>query len=300
MTITEKNDYRDVSIIIPTYNEESTIADVITRIKKLNKEWEIIVVDDGSTDRSHEISTSLGIKILRNPYNIGLGGSLKRGARHANGNILVFLDGDGQHPPEEIPKLLEDIDNYNMTVGVRDFSQQFYHRGIGNWVLKYVAEMITGFKIPDLTTGFRCVHKNNFMDFIHLLPNGFSSATTLTIAMLEAGLFVKFIPITKISPRQHGNSKIRFFRDGFFFLKTAIRIIMMFSPLKVFFPVSFLIGAVGLIMSAFDIFVSNNLQESSVLMVILSAITFSFGVMADYLARLRRDISGKEKDRNFI
>jgi len=285
------NESIKVSIIIPVYNEENTIGEVIQEIKEFDQDWEIIVIDDASTDGSYQIASRMGVKILRNPYNIGLGGCLKRGAREAMGNILMFLDGDGQHPPKEIPKLLKDIGEFNMIVGVRDLSQQHYHRGIGNWVLKWVAERITKRKIPDLTSGFRCLKKKNFMEFIHLLPNGFSSATTLTIAMLEAGLFVKFVLISNIKPRISGKSKIRFIRDGLFFLKIAIRIIMMFSPLKIFFPVSLITGVVGLSMSLNDILTSNNLQESSVLMIILAALMFSFGIMADYLSHLRRDIS---------
>lgn len=287
----KKNEVATVSVIIPTYNEEDTIGEIIKKIISIDQNWEIIVVDDGSSDKSFDIASSMEAKVLRNPYNIGLGGCLKRGAREAKGDILIFIDGDGQHPPEEIHKLLEEIEDYNMIVGSRDFSQQTYQRGLGNWLLRRVAEIITRRKIPDLTIGFRSVWKNNFMEFIHLLPNGYSSATTLTIAMFEAGLFIKFVPISDVKFRISGKSKVKFLRDGLFFLKTIIRIIMMFSPLKVFFPVSIVIGITGCGMSAYDIITGYNLQESSVLMVILSAITFSFGVMADYLSQLRRDIN---------
>ena len=285
------DNFGNISVIVPVYNEERTIGDVIDRIKDMSDDFEVIVIDDGSSDNSSQVAAERGVRVLRNPYNIGLGGSLKRGARESNGDILVFIDGDGQHPPEEIPKLLKDIREYNMVVGSRNISQQHYHRGLGNWLLCWFAERITKQKIPDLTTGFRCLKKKNFMEFIHLLPNGFSSATTLTIAMMEAGLFVKFVPIENVKPRNTGKSSIRFFRDGMFFSKIAVRIIMMFSPLKVFFPLSLVVGSVGLGMGLYDIITANNLQESTVLMVILSALMFSFGVMADYLAHLRRDIS---------
>ena len=283
--------YRDVSIIIPVYNEDRTLGDIIDRLKGLSLEWEIIVIDDGSSDRSYEISKEKGVSVFRNPYNIGLGGCLKRGAREANGSILVFIDGDGQHPPEEIPKLLNDIDEYNMIVGTRNFSQQHYHRGFGNIILCWVAKLITGRVIPDLTTGFRCVRRKDYLEFAHILPNGFSSATTITLAMLEGGFFVKFVPVSGVKPRIAGSSKIKLLSDGIFFTKTIIRIIMMFSPLKVFLPMSLIIGGIGVSMGICDIVSENNLQESSVLMVILSAITFSFGVVADYLSNIRRDIA---------
>jgi glycosyltransferase involved in cell wall biosynthesis len=285
------NFYEDVSIIIPAYNEEEVIGNVLQRLIDMDKKWEIIVVDDGSADSTSEICRKMGITVLKNPYNIGLGGSLKRGAREARGDILVFIDSDGQHPPEKIPELLQHMDLYDMVVGCRDHTQQYYHRAMGNHILKRVAKQISGYDIPDLTTGFRVLRKQYYMRYIHLLPNGFSTATTITLAMLLDGLFVKFILLAGMKPRTSGQSQIRFVKDGWFFLKIIVRIIMMFSPMKIFVPIGILIGTIGVSMGTYDIIGFNNLQESSVLMILLSAVVFSFGIGADYLSHIRRDIS---------
>ena len=169
----------NVTIIIPAYNEEEGIVDVINGIKRLDRGYEVIVVDDGSTDNTYKVTSDIGVRVIRHPYNKGMGAAIKTGARYAERDILLFMDGDGQHNPEYIPSFLHYIEEYDMVVGARTKeSETSFMRNLGNKILTLIASYLAGMKIPDLTSGFRAIKKEVFMKFIHLLPNAFSSSAT--------------------------------------------------------------------------------------------------------------------------
>lgn len=276
-----------ISIIVPAYNEEAKIGEVIKRIRQVNQEWQIVVVDDGSSDQTSELAEAAGAKVLKHPYNIGLGGSLKSAARIVDGDILIFVDADGQHPPEEIPKLLDFMETHDMVVGVRTLSQQASHRAWGNRIFIWVAEKLSGHKIPDLTSGFRAVRREYFMEFIHLLPNRYSSSTTLTLAMLKAGLFVRFVPISGTKNRETGKSGIALLRDGFRIIGLIVRTIMLFNPQKFFLPTAAGIFGIGLLIGIFQLLSLGGIRGTTIIFILAGILIFMFGLLADQIANVR-------------
>ena len=276
-----------VSIIIPAFNEEGTIGEVIRRIQNVNWEWQILVINDGSDDETAKIAKAAGAKVLNHPYNIGLGGCLKNGARVAKGDIFVFIDGDGQHPPEDIPRLLEAMDEYDMAVGVRSLSQQLTHRAFGNRIFSWVANRLSGHKVPDLTSGFRAIRRECFMEFIHLLPNRYSSATTLTLAMLKAGLFVRFIPVSDTKLRERDKSGIRPLRDGINILSLIVRIIMLFNPNKFFLPIGGGLVGVGCLFGALQLLNLGGIRGSTIIFIVTGILILMFGLCADQISNIR-------------
>jgi glycosyltransferase involved in cell wall biosynthesis len=279
-------DYK-ISIIIPAYNEEASISEVIHRIQKVNKDWQVLVVDDGSSDQTAQMAKASGAEVIKHPYNIGLGGSLKSAARIAKGDIFVFVDGDGQHPAEEIPKLLDLLKTYHMVVGIRPLSQQAPHRAWGNRIFIWVAERLSGHKIPDLTSGFRAMHREYFMEFIHLLPNRYSSSTTLTLAMLKAGLFVGFTSVSGVKIRRAGKSGIAPMRDGFRIVGLIFRTIMLFNPQIFFLPISAGIFSAGVLMGVFQLLRLGGIKGITIIFILTGILIFMFGLLADQIANIR-------------
>lgn len=283
-----------VSIIIPAYNEADCIGEVLTRLRELpsTQDFEVVVVDDGSTDDTARAATRAGASVVvRHPYNLGNGASVKSGAAAASGDVLVFMDADGQHRPEDIEQLLAPIGEYDMVVGARtDQSDVSRFRTVGNKALIRVAQFLINRPIADLTSGFRAVRRESFEEFSHLFPQGYSYPTTITMALFSAGRFVKYVPLPGICRRQGGISGIKPFRDGLRFLFIMLRMIVLFNPLKIFLPLGGLAIAFGVINGLTDIISLWKLTASTVLTIILGAFLLFFGIVVDQLSRVRREL----------
>lgn len=284
-----------ISVLIPAYNEEVALPNVIFRtlsvLDAIEQPYELLVVDDGSEDKTAEVAESAGATVVKHPYNIGNGASVKTAIRHARGSILVMMDGDGQHNPEDIPRLLEKIEQYDLVVGARDSeSQTDFHRDMANQFYNWFASYICGRKVDDLTSGFRAVKGNIARSFVYLLPNTFSYPTTLTLATVRSGYSLIYVPIS--TPRRIGKSKISIFKDGSRFLLIMLKIATLFSPLKVFIPVSIAIFLTGFIYGLFKVLVlDSRYGPTSAMLMTTSAVVFLVGLVSEQVAQLRFDKS---------
>ncbi|MBE3071881.1 MAG: glycosyltransferase family 2 protein, partial [Acidobacteria bacterium] len=227
----------DVSIVVPAFNEGAAIAGVVTALRDAAAWREIIVVDDGSADETGASAGRAGATVIRHPYNKGNGAAVKTGIRAATGEYVMIIDGDGQHRPADAIRLADRLGEYDLVVGARAGSTQATQaRRFGNSALNRLAGYLTGRPIPDLTSGFRAARREHLREFLHLLPNGFSTPTTTTLAFIKAGYNVAFEPV-EAEPRV-GHSKIRLARDGAKFFLIILKIVTIFSPLRVFLPLS--------------------------------------------------------------
>lgn len=234
-----------ISVVIPAKNEELAISAVISRIFSVLPNAEVIVVDDGSVDTTALLAESAGAKVVHQPYSMGNGAAIKAGARHAAGDVLIFMDGDGQHNPNDIPRLLEKIHlGYDMVVGSRGAeSQASVGRGVANGIYNRLASFMTGHKVHDLTSGFRAVRASKFREFLYLLPNGFSYPTTSTMAFFRAGYAVCYVSIH--AAERIGQSHIKPLKDGIRFLLIIFKVGTLYSPLKLFIPISLIMFALA-------------------------------------------------------
>lgn len=282
-----------ISIIIPAFNEESSIGNVVSEIKGLYPDFEIIVINDASEDRTAKMAEKAGAKVLSHPYNIGNGASVKTGMRIATGDIFVTMDGDGQHRPEDIEKLLKQIDTYDMVVGQRTFSgQSSFGRWFGNYIYNRLASYVAKLKIKDLTSGFRAVKADVAKRFLYLFPNTYSYPTTLTLCVLRSGRSLKYIP-TETCKRKKGKSGINLFKDGVRFFMIIIKICTLFSPLRIFFPVSgilFLSGFMNYIIT----YISNNrFTNMSAVLFMTFVIVFMMGLVSEQICQMRFERSSE-------
>jgi len=279
------------SVVIPAKNEAAALVDIIPRVLAVLPEAEIIVVDDGSTDGTREVCAQAGVICLSSPYSMGNGAAIKRGARAASGDILVFMDGDGQHDPADIARLVAKLDQgYDMVVGARDWeSQAGVGRGVANTIYNWLASRMTGQTVADLTSGFRVVRAARFREFLHLLPNGFSYPTTSTMAFFRSAYGVSYEPIK--AAQRIGKSHIRPLKDGIRFLLIIFKIATLYSPLKLFGPVSFLFFCLGLANYARTFIQDGRLTNMSTLMWSASVIVFLIGLISEQITALtyRRD-----------
>lgn len=280
-----------ISVIVPVYNEEHVIGELIHRIHRVMEtcsyEYEIIVVDDGSTDTSYQVAEQGGATLLRHPYNKGNGAAVKTGIRHAQGDVLVLLDGDGQHDPCDIPRLLDPIGEYDLVVGARTRdSHQAWHRRLANAVYNLFASYITGVRILDLTSGFRAVRTDLARKCLYLLPNTFSYPTTMTIAFMKAGYSVAFVPITS-SPRVAGDSKIHLLSDGTHFFIILFKVATLFSPLKVFLPLSLAFLMSGAAYGAHQLILFHKFRNMATVLLIFGISLFVLGLISEQIAQLR-------------
>ena len=279
----------DVTIIIPAYNEEEGIADVITQLKEVSENYEILVVDDGSTDNTYKLATDTGVKVICHPYNKGYGAALKTGIRNAEADIVLFMDADGQHQPGDIKKLIQYIEEYDMVVGARTKKSKIsLLRRPGKKILSITANYLASMKIPDLNSGFRALKKSVALEFMHILPNSFSFSTTITLALITSGYSVKYVPIE--TPWRVGTSKIKPFRDGFRFIILIIRTITLFNPLKVFLPISAILFALGFFYSLYTVIFYLNIPDGAILLIVSSILLFIVSVLADQMSSLMRGI----------
>jgi glycosyltransferase involved in cell wall biosynthesis len=275
-----------VSIVIPAFNEADAIATVVAELRAAGPWHEILVVDDGSSDETSARAAAAGAKVIRHPYNKGNGASVKSGIRSATGEFILIIDGDGQHRPEDARRLVARLGEYDLVIGARSAATQATHaRRYGNGVLNWLAGYLTDREIPDLTSGFRAARREHLREFIHLLPNGFSTPTTTTLAFIKAGYNVGFEPVE--ARQRLGESKIKLARDGTKFLMIILRIVTIFSPLRVFLPVSAASFAVGTAYAVWTIFTQSHVTNSSVLLIILAVIVFLVGLVSEQISALR-------------
>lgn len=280
-----------LSIILPAKNEGAALKDLLPRLRQAQTAAEIIVVDDGSTDDTRDICMAAGVTCLSSPYSMGNGAAIKRGTRAANGDVLVFMDGDGQHDPADIERLLEKLEQgYDMVVGARDWSSQAgVGRGIANTIYNWLATRMTGHVVADLTSGFRAVRADKFREFIHLLPNGFSYPTTSTMAFFRSAYPVAYVPIK--AAQRVGKSHIKPLKDGVRFLLIIFKIATLYSPLKLFAPASAVFFLLGCVNYARTFFVDGRLTNMSTLMWSAAVIVFLIGLISEQITSLiyRRD-----------
>ena len=260
-------------------------------VEKYQINHEIIVVDDGSTDNTYEQAETNGARVVRHAYNMGNGSAVKTGIRHARGEVVVLMDGDGQHDPNDIPRLLGEIQSHGMVVGARTRdSETKFHRDLANWIYNLLASYICGRPIPDLTSGFRAIRTGLARQFLYLLPNTFSYPTTITLAVLRAGHCVKYIPIK--TAKRVGSSKIRLLHDGSRFLVIILKIATLFSPMKIFFPISVGVAGLGIFWYLYTFFtIDHRLPSASVIMILAGILFFLIGLISEQIAQLRYDRS---------
>lgn len=276
---------RRVSVVIPAFNEEKGLGQVLDALRQYNY-YEIIVVDDGSSDNTIAVARDHGAKVVRHPYNIGNGAAVKSGIRAATGDIIVMMDGDGQHKPADVPRLVAYMDDYDMVVGARSKgSESEKHRDLANWFFNRYASYVVGYPVPDLTSGFRVFRASLVKKFVYLLPNGFSYPTTITIAMFRSGFRVRYEPI--ISPARVGKSKIRPIKDGLRFLLTITRLATLFVPMKIFLPVSILFFTVGVVYGAYLLVFLTRFSNMAALLISIGIFVFLIGLIAEQIAMLR-------------
>jgi glycosyltransferase involved in cell wall biosynthesis len=282
-----------ITVILPAYNEEEGISNVIGGIKELHLECEILVIDDASTDNTAGIASEAGARVIQHPYNKGNGASIKTGIREAKGDIIVMMDADGQHAPKDILSLVKDIGKYDMVVGARDKnSEGSSHRNIANKIYNLFATYLCGVKILDLTSGFRAVKKDIVKKFLYLFPNRFSYPTTITMSLIRAGYNVKYVPIS--ASRRIGRSKINLLKDGVRFFIIMFRIATLFKPLKIFLPVSFFCILLGLGYYAYTFLALHRFTNMSLLLFVSGINIFLLGLISEQIAQLRFDRSEEQ------
>ena len=275
-----------ISIIIPAKNEANNLESLLPRLLEHANDAECIVVDDGSTDHTVAVCQEHGVKVISHPYSKGNGAAIKTGAREAKGKVLVFLDGDGQHRPEDIPRLLEELDKgYDMVVGARDReSQADSYRALANRIYNSLSSTITGHKILDLTSGFRAVTAEKFHEFLYLLPNGFSYPTTCTMAFFRAGYSVGYLPIQ--TEQRLGDSHISLVKDGIRFLIIIFKVGSLYSPLKIFIPASAGFFFTGCCYYLYTFVTQGRFTNMSAVLFMTAVLVFLIGLVSEQVTTL--------------
>ena len=274
------------SIVIPAYNEAASVDSLVSELAAAGSWHEIIVVDDGSTDDTAERARTAGARVVRHPYNKGNGAAVKTGIRQASGEFVLIIDGDGQHRPGDAPRLVSKLDAYELVVGARStVTQATLGRRMGNRLLNLLASYLTQRQIPDLTSGFRTARRGHFLEFFHLLPNGFSTPTTTTLAFIKAGYSIAFEP-TEARARL-GTSKIKLASDGFKFFLILLRVITIFSPLRIFVPLSAASLALGSGYGLWGVATDSRIPNGAVLLIVLGVLVFLIGLVSDQISTLR-------------
>ena len=272
----------ETTVVIPAYNEEDAIADVVTRVRGRGAWQEVLVVDDGSTDQTAERAQQAGARVVRHPYNKGNGAAVKTGIREAKGDVILLMDADGQHDPEDMARLVAAVGVHDMVIGARASSDQSFVRALGNAVFRTLASWLTSRPIPDLTSGFRAARRDRLAEILHLLPNGFSYPTTSCLALMKAGYNVGFLPVA--AHARIGTSKIRPLRDGVRFLLIILKIVTLYSPLKVFFPISALSFVLGVAYGIWNVYAHGKIPMGSALLIQLAVVVFLFGLISEQIA----------------
>jgi glycosyltransferase involved in cell wall biosynthesis len=278
-----------VSVVIPAYEEAAAVGVVVQSLRAAANWREVLVVDDGSSDETATVAATAGACVIKHPYNKGNGASVKTGIRHASGEFILIIDADGQHTASDALRLITFLGEYDLVVGTRAGSnQQASHaRHLGNNALNWVAGYLTGRVIPDLTSGLRAARTSGLREFLHLLPNGFSTPTTTTLSFVKAGYSVHFEPIT-VGARL-GQSKIKLVSDGARFLMILLKVITVFSPLRIFLPIAgtfFMLGAGYAIWTTIH---RHDITDSSVLLLVLAVVIFLVGLVSEQISTMRSE-----------
>lgn len=275
-----------ISIVLPAKNESAAIGQTIVQIQQLQLAHEIIVVNDGSTDDTVQVAEKAGAKVITHPYSKGNGAAIKTGARSATGDIIVFMDADGQHDPQDIPKLLEKINQgYDLVVGARQKgSQASVGRGVANALYNNLATYMTEQKVEDLTSGFRAVRADKFREFLYLLPNGFSYPTTSTMAFFRAGHSVTYVPIH--AAKRIGKSHIQPLKDGIRFFLIIFKIATLFSPLKMFLPIAVVLFLIATGWYGHTLYEFGRFTNMSALLYTGSVMIFLMGLISEQITAL--------------
>jgi glycosyltransferase involved in cell wall biosynthesis len=274
------------SIIIPAFNEAAAIGPLVTELRAVASWHEILVIDDGSIDDTGRQASAAGARVLRHPYNKGNGAAVKTGIRQATGAFVLIVDADGQHRPADALRLVSHLDTYDLVVGARSRATQAgLARRLGNATLNAIASYLTEQRIPDLTSGFRAARRECLREFVHLLPNGFSTPTTTTMAFMKAGYSVRFEPVD--AARRRGASKIRLASDGVGFFVILLKVITIYSPLRIFLPISAASFAAGASYALWTIRTQSHVTNSSVLLILLSVVILLVGLVSEQISTLR-------------
>lgn len=268
------------TVIIPAYNEDKSIGQVVSSLRSERPNDEILVINDGSTDQTATIAREAGARVLNHPFNMGYGGAIKTGIRHARHEFLLFFDADGQHDPKDLARLQQELTHCDMAVGARPKGTGTLQRRSGKWFLNKVANYLVGRVIPDLNSGLRAIRRTLALQFLHLLPNGFSLSTTLTLALHRSGFMISYIPIqvqerlgkSTVSPKD-------FFKTFFLIL----RMITLFAPLKIFLPAVGILLVFGIPSLIWDL-IHHNIADTTVLIWLMALVVFLFGLLADTIS----------------
>ena len=275
-----------ISVVLPAKNESGAIRQTIAQIQQLQLAHEIIVVNDGSTDQTQQVAENAGAKVVSHPYSKGNGAAIKTGARSATGDIIVFMDADGQHDPQDIPKLLEKINQgYDLVVGARQKgSQASVGRGVANKLYNNLASYMSDHKVEDLTSGFRTVRADKFREFLYLLPNGFSYPTTSTMAFFRAGYSVTYVPIH--AAKRIGKSHIHPLKDSVRFFLIIFKIATLYSPLKMFLPFAIILFLLATGWYGYTLYEYNRFTNMSALLYTGSIMIFLMGLISEQITAL--------------
>jgi glycosyltransferase involved in cell wall biosynthesis len=281
-------DPSSVSIVIPAYNEAGAIADVVRALASAAPWREILLVDDGSTDDTANRAEAAGARVIRHPYNKGNGAAVKTAIRHAVGDYILINDGDGQHSPADAARLVAKLGEYDLVIGARSAATQAGSaRRTGNALLNRLAGFLTERHIPDLTSGFRGARREYLREFLHLLPNGFSTPTTTTLAFIKAGYNVAFEPIE--ARTRVGTSKIKLGRDGVKFFLIIMRMVTIYSPMRVFLPIAALAFLTGVPYLIWNMIAHGKIANGAVLLIEFGVMVFLIGLVSEQISALRNE-----------